>query len=1578
MDIFSAQCGLCGQKGVLFSMTMEVFKDYARFKEKCLNFSKRFADTYFGENCPVCHPTVENMIFVACSEEEARSNAIYIARMSDMLLQSDIGIDWDTFNLQEARRIAAENGHVYLTDLLYEDAFFAENWMINGKNDTVVISEEYMREKGKMYAPVTPLTNKVLCFKKIYNSFFWEKADPSKLLVLNKEYIGSKLEKYAADTAAAMPSLTAAGNAEINAFGGKITIDKNDARQEVVNKIFAALNDAVSTMKDNLTIIYAAGYSFSMVEYLSDILAKYLTKEGISVSKESFMSVYCLPLTAKLDDENVKKQLDVIDVRSEDEDVDCVKLAFLRYLEKEGGIGFEYVNHDADEYRNKLRNVECIPLSEKDEEKEALAALLGERPCNPAVFNLAMARFPEEDITPICEFWGIQPLSQDEVRDYVSREYFADALTDGEITAGYDKAAIILSVLKPVSDKYGLGETDEVKRLERYIDMMDRERRTYNGTVFDTVEDMKKAAKNEADVAELCTDLSAMTSKELSDLRAYIRSMPLDNHTAAKYLVKIKVAMNNSEKNTLSQMCLKLPFMTEAEINNLCEKIGAMDCDEYIKKPFLKKAEDYKVSAQRDALTEMCRDADKLDGNAVSALAEKIRSGGYDKVLSRHFLRKLDNIGENSIRSDIAALCEGMESMANDQLEKLRNAISEKKYPNKYVAKVLRSIDSLENRNLLAEIREVFSGIEEAGREKIDELKKIISENKYDEMLISKYSEPIRLREIALNDADLDKKLEDIADMDNGGLAEIREIINSGNCSEEASENARKLVEEREYDIVSDELAEICSNISEMTSEQLEKIKEALFSGRYPAEMTGDYIAEVAQRERELLDLELAELCENVSEMTSEQLENLKLNLSSDRYAPEQTEEYLAKVETRERELQSLELVELCAEIGDMNQDQLDLLRMRLESGRYAPDLIAPYENKIDKRESEILVEQLAEKFENIDSMTRDDVNKLRPVVNDGDYAPEVVEKYLSMLDKREKDILDKEFADTVGDISDMDIAALAEAKNRIAENPEFSSADGYDDMLAKIDGRIAELKKAELDKLVGSVGELDLDGIKKFKEDIEAKKSEMSDEEYAACMEKADQQANALRLKELEGICTGYSDFDLARSEEALEKVRGCGFDEAVSEPFIEQLTAHITELHSNYLFSLVSDIDNMSRDQLNDALGKINAYGSNCPEELKKKYSDKVTAKLHEIEDKELQGVCGNLSALNLKQTNDLKVKIDTMDIDREAKNRYLDAIDEHIIMLKSVEADGYVDQLIKIMENNNISNVQFHVPRLSKVFDLKFGDVCKKYVSPGRYEIPMLIHESKAGVADDGFTITSEYLYYKFAQGKFDRIPLENIVEFIPKKTLFGQPTIELKEKDGKTYDIPCGIAKANIDNAAKVLTLFISYIKQERAAAKFAEIQEAAEAEKHNQNVVSEPVPAEESAETKQEATAEEPAAEPVPEVKEAEAAAPEAAEEKPAETEKAEETEEKPAEAEEAEEAEEASEPEESSEEAEKAEDKPEEAEKLAETDEVKEEAAEKTEYKPEHTPKKRFCEECGAPILKPTAKFCMECGHKLS
>ena len=120
---------------------MDVFNQYDIFKEKCFGFSEKFEKNCFSQAKLVCHPTVENEIISLCSDEEAKSNGLNICRFSDMLLMSDDNENWNTFNLAEARQIAEENGYVYLTDLMAEDAFYAEDWMINGKNDTIVVSE---------------------------------------------------------------------------------------------------------------------------------------------------------------------------------------------------------------------------------------------------------------------------------------------------------------------------------------------------------------------------------------------------------------------------------------------------------------------------------------------------------------------------------------------------------------------------------------------------------------------------------------------------------------------------------------------------------------------------------------------------------------------------------------------------------------------------------------------------------------------------------------------------------------------------------------------------------------------------------------------------------------------------------------------------------------------------------------------------------------------------------------------------------------------------------------------------------------------------------------------------------------------------------------------------------------------------------------------------------------------------------------------------------------------------------------------------------------------------------------------
>lgn len=59
---------------------------------------------------------------------------------------------------------------------------------------------------------------------------------------------------------------------------------------------------------------------------------------------------------------------------------------------------------------------------------------------------------------------------------------------------------------------------------------------------------MEKAVKNEKELADLCADLSALDEAELKKLRTYIYDMKLDKKTTGKYLLKIKLALNDCEK----------------------------------------------------------------------------------------------------------------------------------------------------------------------------------------------------------------------------------------------------------------------------------------------------------------------------------------------------------------------------------------------------------------------------------------------------------------------------------------------------------------------------------------------------------------------------------------------------------------------------------------------------------------------------------------------------------------------------------------------------------------------------------------------------------------------------------------------------------------------------------------------------------------------------------------------------------------------------------------------------------------------------------------------------------------------
>jgi hypothetical protein len=294
---------------------------------------------------------------------------------------------------------------------------------------------------------------------------------------------------------------------------------------------------------------------------------------------------------------------------------------------------------------------------------------------------------------------------------------------------------------------------------------------------------------------------------------------------------------------------------------------------------------------------------------------------------------------------------------------------------------------------------------------------------------------------------------------------------------------------------------------------------------------------------------------------------------------------------------------------------------------------------------------------------------------------------------------------------------------------------------------------------------------------------------------------------------------------------------------------------------------------------------------------------------------------------------VKIRALSIDDAIKNKHLDTIEAHIMDLRNSEQRDYLMFLKQKISEFNVSTVSFLVPTLSNLFYPKYEEVCKSYVSPGRYELPIFLHDNSA---ESGFTLTTDY-FYAVSKGVLNRIKIDDIVSFQAKKS-FVSVSIVVSERNGNTSEIPCSINKNTIDATAKAMTALVNYIHEQRSAERMQEMLETAVNERTQEIAIAAAAAEQAQAAVQHDSPAE---VTPAPEVK------PEPAEETA-----------------------EASEVTEAAEIAEVAQEE--------EAAPVQEEPLTPPSPIPEEAPKIRFCDQCGAKIGSATAKFCAECGNKLS
>ncbi len=1348
---------------------MDVFNQYDVFKEKCFAFADELENKCFSEAKFICHPTQKNELICRCSDEEAKSNGLNICRYSDMLLMSADNEEWQSFNITRAREIAAENGYVYLTDIMAENAFYAEDWMINGKNDTIVVSEAYMREKGKRYAPVTPLTNRVLHFKKINNTFFWNKAEIGEIITLGAEYIQKCIDKYFAKCVDEAPDFADTNDLTFDLFDKKVIIDGKTTRILKTDVLFEQFNAIAGELSEADEIFKASEFEFSADKFIRKLAVEVLSNNGVTITLDKFVSEY-VNKYINLSEEELKEKSHGINIDGNSTAMAAVKIAFTDALTKSDLFEYSYsVNSDSD-YVSLMKDLEQKEFSGSQgsaEEKFLISKILSFRPESYGIFAYTLYRYPEEEanLEKLANFWNVAPVDKATLQRIIFDSYLNADLFDenGNFVSGIKQAEIIKDELEKVNVKYGFEDRSYIDELAEYIKDADIRSRSFNGTVFDTPEAMKRAVANELELQTLCINLSALNEDELNQLKKHIEGITIDDVTKSKYLLKVKMAMNCVEESMLDQLCLGLPTLDADETIKLRDDVLKSGYAESVINAKLPDINNHLDIAFTEELDRRIAKLDDMDTAEISTLLQSVNSGRYPAVMAESYTRKIEQFADDKIKAEINLICSGMDEFTLDMLTDAKLKLSSDKFPEKYTSAYIEEID--------------------------------------------------------------------------------------------------RLIVDYEHH----EVEKLFENVDFATEEELESIKSVLSEKSYSDELIAPYMVKVAQREQTLIDEELASMCENIENMEQDQLDELrsKINSSDKNYNSELKDKCFDRIDRREAELKNSELAERCKYIFSMNQDALNELKDVLLSGTYDESITTVYLKKVTEREDELRREELDE---------------------------------------------------LCSGISEMDIEQLEKLRNEIAENEEYVAIS--DEYYAKIDECIDNIKNAEYNKLLDTVQNMSESELEQFKSDLSDKlaDNEVTLENFERGVNKIAERASVLETEKLDAIIGDITTIDVDKAIYALDTIKNGDFHEDKKTERIEQLENRIKELHIENIEKLMDGVENMSKEELLTVKSKIEEY--RCPLELKTKYIVKVDEFLSFLAEKEVTDIIGNINNLSAKKSLDVIVRLRTMALDDTVKNKYLDMIESHIMELKNNEQRTYIMFLKQKIDEFNVSTANFLVPTLSNLFYPKYDEACKNYISVGRYELPIFLHDNSG---DNGFALTTEYFYF-INKGVFNRIKIDDIVSFQAKKS-FVSTSIVVTERNGNTNEINCAINKNTIDGTAKAMTALVNYIRDQRSAEKMKELLENAVKER-TQEI---PVAAINAAVNEA----------PAPKTETAEPTA-EAVEEK---TEAAEKTEEAPA----------------------------------------AEAAEEKADEQPaSEEPKPRFCDQCGARITSPNAKFCAECGNKLS
>ena len=1378
---------------------MEIFRDYSRFKAACTEFRAEFTDKYFTAGRLFCHPFLDGVIYVPCSQEEAKSNSVDICRMSDMLLMSADGDSFEPFKIAEARKIAAENGKVYIANLLFDGAFEAEDWMIDGKHDTLIISEEHMKKEGKPYAPVTPLTNVVQPFKKLTNYFIYKKGTPEEPAVLSDKDVSEKMEGYLDELMSEFVSPEIIGETEFEIFGTKISCDKNESRCKELDRGLDLCDRLKKDMEPHAAAFKSADIDFDIKSYTAKLFVKLGKKCGVTADEKEFTS----------------------------DDTAALKEKFRKLVSEKNGYGFKYSAPDKEKFADGLKAAELSTAS-PEELKKDIAALLRVRPAYPAVFNMARAASPAdaEAVENVSLFWNSAALTPAELGEYLEESYIPADCRDaeGKLNCGGARAALISEDIKAAAAKYKLKNAPVFDELDTYCKEYEIAARTYNGTVFDTVADMEKAVKNEAELADKCSDLSALDADELKQLRKYIYDMNLDKKTTGKYLLKIKLAMNNCEENQLKLLCTGLTLKTPEELDVIMGKISDDSFDEVVAAPYIAQVKDAVLTAQLKELSEMFKSIP--DKAKADELEKVLASGKYDKMFTRHFTAKIAGARDGFAREELSTLCKGISEADNKALDDMLSKLDAVKCRESLKAPYKKDIAARKQELLTKEVEGVFAGIKTADKAKIDGFRAVIASAKYPAALTDKYKSQLDERETEIKNAEFIKKCDTIPQMNKADLDKIIEELKAEKCPEDIAKKYLPMTEERAKALIKAELSEMCRDIPSMDFAKLDALEKTLKEDKYPEELTSGYFDTIKARRKALYNKEADELCKNIGNMQKPELASLTEKLKDEKFDPAYVKKYFDEIDKRFNKIETDKLDSMCKDIEKLKKPELEKLSADIADLGFKKENTASYLEKIRGKEIALMKSEMESLCKNIATTPRKELSKLREALSGGDFDKELSAKYIKQIDERTETLIKQELADLCKNIQSAPKDKLMSMKIAISETPEYKEpGKAYAE---QIESRLKQIDKAEFDKQMASIEKLTAEELDKFEDELDKRKPALDPKLYEASAAKLKERREFLQKEELEKLCGDISKLDIKKLSEIKEKISEGDFIPEVTFPYIKKIDEAATNLHVQYYTKLTENINSLGKPDLIVLLEKINKNENHAPDDMLQRYIGRVNSKIREVEANILAEKCKNLGTAGEHRCFELIKDINDMDIDADNKKRFINQVELHITNLKTVERDGYVSLLKKLMDENNIRESQFYIPGISKSFDSIYLKIQNTYARTEQFELPVVAHEFTPGHPEDSYLLTTNFLYGMGKTSGLLHIPVEQIERFEGKGGLFGA-SLKVVERGGKTTELPSNIEKKLYEATAKVLNGVLAAIQKSKTDAKLKEAEEIKAAE-----------------------------------------------------------------------------------------------------------------------------------------------------